>query len=472
MRTRHLFAGGLLAGVIQAVTATAQQSAPAPRPATSSRTPASRTVAGDLDSLVARALAENPSLRAASSRVDAARARVRPSAALPDPTLMLGIINQPLGSMATTSAHGTAAASGGPDPMTMRMIGVGQTLPYPGKLALRTRAAEREVDAMQAALDRTRRQVIRDVKWSYYDLAYVDQALAIVERNRDVLNGLIAVTESRYSVGTVGQQDVLKARVEATRLAETATALAEQRRAAAAQLSALLDQPSDALVDRPTLPPSVVQAAVAPPDAIRFVSATFGSRAAESPLRPLTELQDAAIQQSPEIREHEAMIAAQAARVELARKAYLPDVDVSLQYGQRSGGLPDMVSATVSVPIPLFKGRKQDQESAEASAQLATLEAEHRASVNTLRAEVARLVSDIERERTRLALTVKAVLPQSRAALASATASYQVGKVEFLTVLDDQATVFTYETEYFRALSDFAKNVAELERIVGTEVLR
>ena len=82
------------------------------------------------------------------------------------------------------------------------------------------------------------------------------------------------------------------------------------------------------------------------------------------------------------------------------------------------------------------------------------------------------MASDIERERTRLSLTVKAILPQSRAALASAATSYQVGKVELLTVLADQATVFTYETEYFRALSDFAKNVAELERIVGTEVLR
>jgi outer membrane protein TolC len=50
--------------------------------------------------------------------------------------------------------------------------------------------------------------------------------------------------------------------------------------------------------------------------------------------------------------------------------------------------------------------------------------------------------------------------------------SYQVGKGELLAVLENQATVFTYETDYFRALSDFAKNVAELERVVGEEVLR
>src|SRR5256885_1269367 len=79
MRTRSLLAGGVLAGVMHAVTATAQQPAL------------------NLDSLVARALSTSPRLRAANARVDAARARVRPASTPPDPMLMAGIINQPLG---------------------------------------------------------------------------------------------------------------------------------------------------------------------------------------------------------------------------------------------------------------------------------------------------------------------------------------------------------------------------------------
>jgi outer membrane protein TolC len=205
---------------------------------------------------------------------------------------------------------------------------------------------------------------------------------------------------------------------------------------------------------------------------IRFTSAALGARAADTPLPPLAELQETASRESPEVREQDAIIRAQTDRLELARKDYLPDFDVSLQYGQRGGGLPDMVTALVSLPIPVFKGRKQDHGVAESSAQLAALEAERRQKVNEIRAEVAHLVAEIERSRTQLALYVKALLPQARASLASATASYQVGKVEFLTVLDDQATVFNYETEYFRALSDFANNVAELERIVGKEIVR
>jgi outer membrane protein TolC len=179
-----------------------------------------------------------------------------------------------------------------------------------------------------------------------------------------------------------------------------------------------------------------------------------------------------ALRENPELREQTAMVAAQAARVELAHKAYLPDFDVALQYGQRSGGLPDMVSASVSVPLPLSKRRKQDAITTAAAAQFTALEADRATRVTLVDAEIARLVSELERSRAHLALYTKALLPQGHAAVTSARASYEVGKVDFLTVLDAQATVFTYETDYARALSDFARNVAALERLVGQEVVK
>jgi outer membrane protein TolC len=117
------------------------------------------------------------------------------------------------------------------------------------------------------------------------------------------------------------------------------------------------------------------------------------------------------------------------------------------------------------------KRSRQDLAAAEARSEFAALEAEHDARRNALRADVARLASETERQRAQLALYVKAILPQGRAALTAATTSYQVGRAEFLTVLDNQATLFNYETEYVRTLSDFATTLAELERVVGQEVL-
>src|SRR5688572_27549339 len=90
----------------------------------------------DLDSLIGRALATSATLRAESARARAARSRIAPAGARPDPMLMAGLRNVPLTSPSLSR-----------DEMTMSMAGVSQTIPYRGKRPLRTRVARAEADA-------------------------------------------------------------------------------------------------------------------------------------------------------------------------------------------------------------------------------------------------------------------------------------------------------------------------------------
>ena len=416
----------------------------------------------DLEALISAALSVHPSIHAARDRVEAARAAVGPAGALPDPMLGVGVMNVPLG---------------GRDPenmasMRMATVGISQTFLYPGKLGLRRRVAELELAAAEARLEAARWAVREEVTAAYADLAFLDRALEIVARNEQLLANFIRVTESRYGVGTGGQQDVLKARVEAARLAEEAVSLTERRGAALARLNAALNRPTETPVVGPAIPERIARAAV--PDSagrIRFTSSALGSRATGSPLPPLAALQEEAIRRSPALRAHQAMIEAQGARVELARRAYLPDFDISVQYGQRSGA-SDVVSAMVSVPVPLRKGQRQDLQVREAEAELSALRAEHHERANAIRAAVAAAYADLERDRAQLALYVASIIPQGRAALESATASFQVGRVDFLTLLENQATLYNYETAYHDALARFAGRLAELERTAGQEILR
>jgi outer membrane protein TolC len=412
------------------------------------------------DSLVALALTTSPRVHAAQARLDAARARVAPAGTRPDPMLMAGLQNVPVSSPSLSA-----------DEMTMKMVGVSQTLLYPGKLALARSAAEHEAESAAIDVEGARLDVRRELLDAWYELAFLDRALEIVDRNRQTLASLIAASEVRYGSGTGAQQDVLTARVEAARLGEEASALLERQCTARARLNAALSRPSDVPVGAARIPDRIARAAVGDSAAsVRFVSPALGSRAAGSPLPPLEEVQAAALANNASLRSHEAMIAAQAARVELARRAHLPDFDVSLQYGQRDGRR-DMISATVSVPLPVQRGRRQAAGVAEAQAGLAAMHAEHEADANALRAEVARIYGQLEQSRTQLALYVRAILPQGQAALASATAGYQTGRADLRAVLGAQATLFQYETAYHRALADFGQRLAELDRVVGKEVL-
>ena len=100
------------------------------------------------------------------------------------------------------------------------------------------------------------------------------------------------------------------------------------------------------------------------------------------------------------------------------------------------------------------------------------LEAEHMVALNELRAKLARLDGALERDRAQLALYARSILPQARASLASANAGYQAGRVEFATLIDAQALLFNYETDYYRTLTDFAKTLAELEEQTGMELIQ
>jgi outer membrane protein TolC len=425
----------------------------------SARFSAAQVARTDLDSLIRLGLASNPSIRAAESDQRAARARVGPARAWADPILGLGIEDLPI------------VRPGFYDSFTMKVVRVTQTLPVSGATAPRGRLAENEAGAAGERVAAARLETVERIKDAYYELAFLDRALAVASQSRDVFLDLVGASEAHYAAGIGGQQDALKARVESSRLAEEAVTLRAERVAALAELNAVLSRPTDTPVDSPTVPASIIRAAV--PDSaaqVSFVSSALGAAATHSPLPPLQVLQEEALRFSPALREHEAMIAADAARVDVARRERIPDVDVSLEYDQRTG-FPDFVTAMVSVPIPIHSGRKQDQMVAQARAQLAAAQTQHEASVNDLRAAVAGQYADVERARTQLALFVKAILPQAHASLSSLSVSYRAGRGDFASVLAAQAAVLEYETGYYRALTDFAKGVAKLEQMVGKEIL-
>jgi cobalt-zinc-cadmium efflux system outer membrane protein len=423
-----------------------------------------------LASLIELAQSANPSIAAARNRVAAARARIRPAGARPDPMLMLGAINVPVRNLSFTD-----------EDMTMKMVGIEQNLPYPGKLGLRRKVAELEADAAAATAESVRLGVVRDVKNVYYELSYIDAALSVAERNSSLLIDIARLANGRYSAGVGMQPDVLRATLEATRLNDGANSLREERRAMLAKLNGLVARASETPIDAPSIPQPLVRAAVSASADIRFASQDLGASVTGSTLPSLAELQSLAVRTNPVVRARAAMVAVGNAEVALARKEFLPDVDLSIQYGQRSGSAimasgervsrSDMISALVTIPIPLQRARKQNASVAASEADLSALEAEQRDAENTAQAEVARLYSDIAHSRTQLALYVKAIIPQGQATLASSTASYQSGVGDLLPVLTAQTTLFELETSYHRALTDFAQKIAELEAVVGKELL-
>ena len=79
--------------------------------------------------------------------------------------------------------------------------------------------------------------------------------------------------------------------------------------------------------------------------------------------------------------------------------------------------------------------------------------------------------ADLSRARRLAELYRNTIIPQSRATVSSAFAAYRVGRVDFMTLLDDQMTVNKYRLELVALEADEGRAWAELEMLTGTELL-
>ena len=387
-----------------------------------------------LDDVIREALEKNPEAQGALHAVKALQRRVPQVESLPDPMASIGWAGNPAP---------FSVMSG--DSSSYRGLTVSEQFPYPGKLKLRGQIASKEADAAQADYDAIRRRVEAEVKTAYYDYFYFGRAIQTTKRNKELLEKLSKIAEARYRVGKATQQDVLRSQIEISMLLEKLTVLEEQQGIAQARINAFLVRSPES-----PLPPA---ADVEP--------ATL--------TRTLDELYALAAENDTAVSRDQRMVERGHLALSLAEKEYRPDIGVSYMYQQRSAQ-PDMNGVTVSVNIPVFYKTKQREGVAEASEDLMSVEKMRDNRLNEVRFELKQDYLTAKASERLLTLYSKGVVPQSSLALESSMASYQVGTVDFLSLIANFSTLLSYEIDYYRQLADYETALAQIEVLTGTDV--
>lgn len=401
---------------------------------------ASREVARLAD-LVDALERNSPELKASRRDVDMAVARIRPAGAPPDPTLSIGYMSG--GFSGLYRPFFPSGSSGG----GFQQFGATQEIPFPGKLALKTRVAATEADRMRWEFEDTRWRLASELKQTYFEYVLAENSLAVVQRNRAVLEQFRRIAEIRFSVGKAIQQDVLKAQLEISMLIERTKMLERDRVAALARINGLLNRASDTPV-----PPTL----------------EFTVRS----LPALADLEAAVAERSPAVRRDEQAIQRGEQALALANKEVLPDFAVSFTSQRLTGGMPWMYGVDLMVKVPLFWQRKQRPVIAEAAA---ALDGGRRMRENTVAMARAGIAEEYERATTSrqlIELYGDSVLPQARLTLESSLASYEVGTADFLTVLMNFTTVLNYEINHEQQQAMYHQALARIEPLAGLELVQ
>lgn len=387
-----------------------------------------------------RARKDNPSLAARIAAAEAASHRVRPAGALDDPRFAYDASNIPVGDFDFDST-----------PLSGHQLGLRQKLPFPGLLTSRKLAAERASDASTLLVEDERLALDGAVESTWAELAFAQRALDITNRNVDLLRQLASTAESRYRVGSGLQQDVLRAQVELTALLEERLRRTAEIAGREAHLVALLDLPLDT-----RLPRTTSLELIAPDPNLPALLVSLEARSAR--LRSAERRVDAA--------RHD---------VRTAELEGMPDIDLGVGYRVRRdvSGDPvdgdDFLSAGFTVRLPVDRSKWRSRV-AEKRALLRRAEADLR----MLRAELASRVraahAELTRARSEEALLESGLIPQARQSLEASRSAYEVGRIEFLSLLDSQVRLLGAELRLARARADKRLAFSALETASGEKL--
>jgi outer membrane protein, heavy metal efflux system len=398
---------------------------------------AKQTKAGQLTlkGAVAAALEKNPTIKTARAKWESARQRIPQAAAWDDPKLT---VNSLLGRFVDISRNG----------FVDQAVTVEQMIPLSGKNRSKERITAAEAVAGFEDFRRQQLDVVSKTKASFFRLANVYLLLDLNEQQEAALSQTLDATKAKFEVGTQSQADYLTAQVERQKIIETRRDLEEKLSDEQSKLKVLMNQDPFSPLGRPVLNGAL------PHD--------FSSER----LRRLT------LANRPEVRQAQSMVIGASAKVELAKREWIPDPSVSLQAQHYNAGRQAIseINAGVSIDLPWFNSKKYRAGEREAQSDLlaaqTSLEGAQTEALGMLRDQLQK----IQTMHHHIELYQDQLLPSARQTVSSYQADYETNKTTLIQVLTSENNLRELENMYNQDLTDYRVAIAELESLVGADL--
>jgi len=393
-----------------------------------------------LAELIEEGLAQNKEIQSLEAKVQSLQEGVSFAGSLEDPRLGFGVLNLPTDSWEFDE-----------EPMTQKTVFLAQKFPWFGKLSLKSQGQALMASEQQALLEAKKLELARKTAIAYYELGFVVTNHEINERLTGMVTQLLKVAETRYASGEGLQQDVLQAQVELSKLLDEKIVLEKRRRTLRDQINELLNREQFFSINP-------------------LVDLSYPN--VEVDFQALKEMKERSLAKNPWLQLRQTKVAQSEVEIKLAKKEYWPDMDFRVAYGQREddpsgGNRPDFFSATVTINVPLWAKSRQNKK-------LAAAKKSHEAAIKSLRNlaeslpfQVDALATEIKNTQKNYKLYEDALLVQSEQWARSSLAAYEVGKVEFNTMVNAQIMLLRAELQAKRYLYSIYQKMAELEELIG-----
>lgn len=372
------------------------------------------------------AIEKNPDLQSAKMRKEAAQANIPKVLSLDDPQIGLEYEQIPSGSRNLEDG--------------MKMYTAKQMILFPGKIYAQWQMANKEAEMFDARYQAKALEVAAQVKFAYYELFLSDRSIEVIREIRDLLSKIKRSAEAKYIVGEAVQADVLTANIEYLIMDNELTTMAQEREVKEAKLKALLDPGIETTIETQT---------------VLVFPGLIGSKA---------ELEKAAINNRPELLAMKAEFEAKDAAQLMSKMEYFPDTMLKVKKRAADGW-----DAMFSFSVPLYFW-KQSFGVASVGFEREAAQADYTNMKNMALWMFRESWAMVNAAQRTTDLYEKKIVPQSSQALKVASKAYNLGKIDFQSLLQIERTYKEAKLKLYGSQVNYGKALAELDRIVGREV--
>ena len=388
-----------------------------------------------LSEVTSAVLANNPAIKEALKKWNAARARVPQAGSWDDPRLG-----------GDSRVHRFVDVP--PNAFMDQSLSIEQVVPITGKNLLRARAAVAEAISAYEDVRRQQLDTIAAARASFFRLANAYEQLEINRKNIDSLKQIADISRAKYEAGTQSAADVLVAETDESKLEEAQRDLERQLSDEQSLLNTLMNRDAFA------------------PLSVATTASVQMPELSPSRLRPLL------LTHRPEIKMAEAKIDREKWNLQLAHREWVPDpaLMVKAERYNDAGQAVSEVDAGVSFPLPWINFRKYAAGVREAGENVGAAEQ----ALNLSKNEALRLLRDqlekIETFHHHVELFRDKLVPQAQQAFEANRLAYESGKASFLDWITAQRVLREVEATARMHLADYQVAVAGLEAIIGAQV--
>jgi outer membrane protein TolC len=352
---------------------------------------------------------------------------------LPTPTMTLGLANLPVDSFNFSQ-----------EAMTQVKVGVSQKFPRGDSITIKNQQLRIKSQAYPYQRQDRAAKVAVEVANLWLDIYQRQESIVLINKNRKLFEQLVNIAQARYGsfAGVTGQQDIVRAQLEVTRLDDRLTQLAQQQSSLWGALKQWLISPNalqrdnEVLLSTPLFSTMMVSKQLPSVQPLLADLLPLQSRDSQSALHKITRV----MQNHPAILAINKQILATKTGIQLAEQAYQPEWGINAHYGYRDDdpmgtSRSDFFSIGFSFDLPLFTNTSQDMAVKSAISSTEAVKTEKLLVMRQLLSRYDSAQATLTQLQARKSLYQKQLIPQTNALAKAALTAYNNDRGDFIDVI-------------------------------------